>query len=355
MDSHFSKYEIKGQKELKDIALKLSEEEYRNSEELHYSTISRFEEKGFNGLDHLFDPIESESITFGSCVDTLLTGSGQEFQDKFMVADINVTDGGMNTIKKLIEMNLGYSSFDEIPQQVVSTAAKLAGFYADDKFDKTRYDKVLKTGNVSEYYVALLHSDKTLISPQMYDDALACVRALKESPATSGYFADDDPFSPIRRYYQLKFKTTIDGIGYIVMLDEILVDYEKKIIYPIDLKTSSMSEWDFEKAFVKFHYYQQARLYYRVLKANLMKDEFFKDFEIADFRFIVVNRNTLTPLVWEFPLAKSEGELIDDRGNIIQDPCVLGKELKGYLDCRPQAPNGISVDGVNTIKCLKKA
>ena len=342
-------------KDLSELALELTEEQYRNSEELHYSTISRFEEKGFNGLDHLFDPIESEGITFGQVVDTLLTGSGQEFQDRFIAADINVTEGGMNTIKKLIEMGLEYSSFEDIPQQIVATAGKLAGFYADDKFDKTRYDKVLKTGNVAEYYTMLLHSDKTLINLQMYDDAIACVNALKQSPATSGYFADDDPFSPIRRYYQLKFKATIDKIGYIVMLDLICVDYEKKIIYPIDLKTSSMSEWDFEKAFVKFHYYQQARLYYRVLKANLINDPYFKDFEIADFRFIVVNKNTLTPLVWEFPLAKSEGELVDDRGNIIQDPCVLGKELKGYLDCRPLVPNGITAEGVNRITCLKKA
>ena len=36
------------------------------------------------------------------------------------------------------------------------------------------------------------------------------------------------------------------------------------------------------------------------------------------------------------------------------DDTVLDKELQGYLNLRPPVPNGISVDGVNIIKCLKK-
>lgn len=343
------------EKELKDISLELSEEEYRNSSELHYSTISRYEEKGFNGLDHLFDPIESPSLTFGGVCDTLLTEGEQAFKDKYLVVDINLTDGGINTCKQLIEMHLPYSTFEEIPEQVVSTAAKQAGFYADDKYDKTRYQKVLKTGNIADYYQVLLSADKTVISTEMYNEATACVKALRESPATSGYFADDDPFSPIKRYYQLKFKADIDGVGYMVMADVIVVDYEKKIVYINDLKTMGFPEWNFEDNFLRFHYYQQARLYYRVIKANLDNDPYFKDFKIENFRFIVVNKNTLTPLVWEFPLTKAEGDLIDDKGNVIKDPCTLGKELKEYLDCRPQVPNGIIKDGINIINCLKKA
>lgn len=343
------------EKELKDIALSLSEEEYRNSEELHYSTISRFEEKGFNGLDHLFDPMESSSLTFGSCVDTILTDGMDEFNRKFLVIDVNVTDGGINTCKQLVSMNLPYSSFDDIPELTVAAAAKVAGFYADDKYDKTRYQKVLKTGSVADYYRALLNADKIIVSTEMYQDAMNCVRALRESPATSGYFADDDPFSPVKRYYQLKFRADIDGVGYICMLDEIVVDYEKKVIYPCDLKTTGFPEWDFEGNFMRFHYYQQARLYYKVLKANVDADPYFKDFKIENFKFIVVNKNTLTPLVWEFPLTKAEGELVDERGNTIQDPTTIGRELKGYLNLRPQVPNGINKDGVNLITCLKKA
>ena len=115
----------------------------------------------------------------------------------------------------------------------------------------------------------------------------------------------------------------------------------------------SLNEWDFESNFVKFHYFIQSRLYWRLLRANLDNDEYFKDFKLENFKFIVVNRKSLTPLVWEFPLTKEYGTLIDERGNEYRDPFEIGKELQGYLDCKPPVPNGISIDGVNEIKCLK--
>ena len=83
-------------------------------------------------------------------------------------------------------------------------------------------------------------------------------------------------------------------------------------------------------------------------------DDYFKDFKLADYRFIVVNKNTLTPLVWEFPLTKSVGILVDEKGNEYRDPFTIGEELQGYLNLRPPVPNGINKDGINIINCLKK-
>lgn len=97
----------------------------------------------------------------------------------------------------------------------------------------------------------------------------------------------------------------------------------------------------------------QSRLYWRVLRDNLDRDPYFKDFELLDYRFIVVNRETLTPLVWEFPLTKVYGVLVDKEGNEYRDPFVIGKELRHYLDDRPAVPDGININGVNIINCLK--
>ena len=193
-----------------------------------------------------------------------------------------------------------------------------------------------------------------MVDTNTYQTALAMVKALKESPATGGFFADDDELSPVRRYYQLKFKATIEDVGYRCMMDEVVADYEKKIIYPIDLKTSSIPEWEFEKSFIKWHYLIQAIMYYNILLNNVKKDPYFKDFTIDDYRFIVVNPKTLTPLVWKFPLTKERGPFIDDEGNEWPDPFVLGKELRTYLDCKPPVPIGINKDGVNIIRCLRK-
>ena len=98
----------------------------------------------------------------------------------------------------------------------------------------------------------------------------------------------------------------------------------------------------------------QARLYWLIIKTNLMNDDYFKDFTLEDYRFIVVNRDSLKPLVWEFPLTKAKGILVDEEGKEYRDPLEIGKELRCYLDLKPLVPNGIDIDGVNTITCLKK-
>jgi len=341
-------------KELSDISLRISEPEYRQRPELSYSTLSTYETLGFNGLDHLFDRKESPSLLLGSCVDSILTGGEDEFYNLYSVMDINITEGGMNTINQLLSMNLPFDTFEEIPEEIVSEAAKSVGFWQADKWNKKRYAEVLKTGNVAEYYNASVHNDKIIVSSTMFQDVLNCVKALRESPATSGYFADNDELSPIRRYYQLKFAANFEGVGYRNMADLLVCDYEQKKVYPIDLKTSmGCTEWDFEQNFKKWHYYIQARLYWRIIRANMNKDDYFKDFDLENYKFIICNPKTLTPLVWEFPLTKSVGTLIDDEGKEIRDPFEIGTELQGYLNLRPQVPNGISIDGVNTIKCLK--
>lgn len=342
------------EKELKDISWLVDEPTYRADPALSYSTLAKYEREGFDKLDHLFDHISTPSLVEGSAVDAIITGGLDEFNANFIVLDINITDGGKDTCNKLIEMNLPFDSFDDIPEDIVSLAAKDTGFWQADKWNKVRYKKVLETGNVAEYYNALKHNNKTILDSKTFMSVQDMVRALRESPATSGYFADNDELSPIRRYYQLKFKATFNDVPFRCMMDLAIVDYEKKEIIPCDLKTSGHSEWQFEGSFMQWMYPIQARLYAAILRANLDKDPYFKDFKMLNYRFIVVNKKTLTPLVWEFPLTYDVGDLVDENGTVFRHPFEIGKELQGYLNLRPPVPNGINQDGINIIKCLKK-
>lgn len=339
------------EKELKDISWLVDEPTYRLDPALSYSTLSRYEREGFDKLDHLFDSISTPSLLSGSVLDVMMTGGEDEFHRLFQVLDVNITDGGKDVCNQLISLSLPYESFEEIPELIVSNAAKEAGFWKDNKWDSRRYKEVLKTGNIAEYYNALINTDKTIISTETFNEALAMVKALREAPATSGYFADNDELSPIRRYYQLKFKAVLEGVGYRCMADEIICDYERKEIYLIDLKTSSKPEWDFYKSFIEWNYSCQARLYYRIIAANLLKDEYFRDFKIHNYRFIVVNKRTLQPLVWEFEDTKKVGILKYGKKEQIEirDPFTIGKELRQYLDLKPLVPNGIRTKGTNNI------
>ena len=72
--------------------------------------------------------------------------------------------------------------------------------------------------------------------------------------ATRFYF-EEDPFdNNIERHYQLKFKATLDEVNYRCMADELLVFHDRKLVVPVDLKTSSKYEWDFYKSFLDWRY-----------------------------------------------------------------------------------------------------
>ena len=341
-------------KSLYDISWQVNEECYRSDPALSYSTLARYEREGFNNLDHLFDHISSPSLTLGSCVDTLITGSQEEFDKLFYVADIPSIGDKEKSIADNLFSKYGsqHSSMIDIPQEDILAAANELAFQKNWR-DDTRV-KVLRDRCSIYYAVKANAGDRTVVDLNTYYKVSAMVKALKESPSTCGYFADNDPMSPVRRYYQLKYKCNINGVAYRCMMDLAVVDYEDKKIIPVDLKTSGHHEWDFQESFCQWDYMIQARLYWLLLRLNLDKDPYFKDFTLENYRFIVVNKDTLTPLVWEFPLTKVSGTLIDDKGNEYRDPLEIGTELRSYLDNKPQVPNGIDMIGVNTITCLHK-
>lgn len=81
------------------------------------------------------------------------------------------------------------------------------------------------------------------------------------------------------------------------------------------------------------------------------KDPVYKDYRLADYKFIVVNKKTLTPLVWEFEDTQKVGMLTFGKLSKIEleDPFVLGNELANYLSLRPAVPVGIETIQSNSI------
>ena len=340
-------------KQLSDISWQVSEKQYRADPALSYSTIAKYDREGFNNLDKLFEHISTPSLTLGSCVDTLITGSQEEFNNLFYVADIPSIGDKEKQVADVLYSKYHdvYSSLPEIPNEDVLAIADEMSFQKNWR-DDTRV-KVIKERCSIYYSIKATAEGKQIVDMKTYYKVQQMVKALKDSPATHAYFAEDDPMSPIRRYYQLKFKAKLKGVNYRSMADLIIVDYENKKIIPCDLKTSSHKEWDFQESFCQWNYMIQARLYWIVIKANLMADDYFKDFTLENYRFIVVNKDSLKPLVWEFPLTKIGGTLVDDNGKEYRDPLEIGAELRSYLDLRPAVPKDINLNGINTISCLK--
>ena len=339
-------------KSLEDISWKVTEEVYRKDPSLSYSTLARYEREGFNNLDKLFDRVESPSLTFGSAVDTLITGSEEEFNDKFMVAQLDNTlsDTLITITNRLFDRwKDTYNNIKDIPEdKVIETIQDIS--WNNHWLPKTRVTKI--KGDCAAYYKLLYLSEgKTILSTYVYQDVINAVDKLKSADSTKFYFEQNNVFdNSIERFYQLKFKATFNNVDYRCMADEILVLHDYKTIIPIDLKTSYKPEWDFYKSFIEWLYPIQSRLYWRIIRNNMDKDPYFKDFKLANYRFIVINKKTLVPLVWEFESTQKIGDITTKEGLVLRDPFVIGEELKEYLTNKPIVPKGIELIKPNKLE-----
>ena len=343
---------------LNEISWKVDEPTYRADPALSYSTLSKYEREGrFNSLPTLFDKIETPSLTFGSMVDILITGSEEEFREQFIVID----DPGLSDSLKEITQIL-YSlhkedgkRFEELEDEELARVGKECNYYAGDKYANYRVKQIKE--NCKPYYNTLCIAEgKKVVSPEDVEDARRAVQALKTCERTAFYFADNDPFdTTIQRFYQLKFKHRFEGVDYRCMMDLAVVDNEKKTIQPVDLKTSSHNEWEFPKSFQQWLYIIQARLYWRILRAVMDENPVFKEYKLLPYKFIVVNRKNCKPMAWDFPLTEAVGEIkiTTPSGYVItwRDPFVIGKELRYYLDNNLELP--IEANDTNIVNWLK--
>jgi hypothetical protein len=340
-------------KSLKELALPITEEEYRADSALSYSTLAKFDREGFNNIGKLFDRVETSSLTFGSAVDSIITGGEQEFNERFIVAEYmeEVPAAISNVVRYLYQQHPEVEKLSDIPDTTIIVATETLQYQLNWR-PETRAKVIKEKG--SELFQFLKMADgKQILTQSTYTQVIAAVNALRESEATKFYFAEDNPFENIERLYQLKFKgrDPKTNIPYRCMMDLCIVDHDNKVIIPCDLKTSHKPEWDFYKSFVEWRYHIQARLYSRLLQQAIEKDPYFKDFKIDNYRFIVVNKETLTPMVWVYENTHTEGTVKYGPNKEYEqhDPYAIGEELTYYLDSQPRTPVGIEPDDINSI------
>lgn len=207
-------------KSVKELAWDVTESEYRKDPALSYSTLSRFEREGFNNIEHLFDKTETPSLTFGSAVDSIITGGQEEFDSRFMVAEFPSTPDSIIKIVKDVfrEFNSTHRCLSDVPD--VEIVGRASAYNYQPNWKPETRAKVIKEKGFEYYNLLYLAGDKTIIDTNTYQDICNAVDALRNSETTKFYFAPNNPFEPdIERFYQLKFKACFRGIDYRCMAD----------------------------------------------------------------------------------------------------------------------------------------
>ena len=302
--------------DLNRLSWQVSEREYRDRRSISYSVLSRMSREGFKSLEFLNEVINTQAIRYGSLVDTLLTDKSN-FEKQFIVVNNYIPTPQMIDINNEIARRTGYqiSKLDEVDDNFILQIAKEFKFGASNWLDATRVLRVREA--LTEYYSIYVNNmEKYIVNKEDYNDAKTNVDTLNTHKFTSYLF--NTQFTNTKTYFQLKFLYEYKGIDCKCMFDIIHVDYENKTIYPIDLKTTGWDETEFNDSFLKWRYDIQATFYYHILKDILSKDKIFKDFKIAPFTFLVINRKNNIPIFWEY-----EESINFEQKEIIYDNKVL--------------------------------
>lgn len=222
-----------------------------------------------------------ESLTMGSLVDVLLTRP-EAFKEEFIIFKGEVPTAQMlKFCDKMAELYKTSEAPDEVLGRQAFDAVGVKGF----KFETvmTKYDAF------KPYVNFLLKSEgKDVISSEQEEKAKRIVRELKVNQYTAPYVnAVEDKTHEVHNQLEIYVDYKKDGITLPLKgaLDRVLVSHEKRVIQPIDFKTS-FNVLQFDKSYYKYRYYRQAS-YYRYLVSRWAEERGIGDYEILPFIFVV--------------------------------------------------------------------
>lgn len=304
-------------KSIKTISWDVTEEEYRADPAISYSTLSTFSKESQRIIPFLYDKKEAEALRFGSLVDCLMT-EPETLKERFFISDFPQTSDKIAAIcRKAYELSEGERSLSAIDEDLLLGVIREEAYYPNWR-DDTRIKDVITKGR--EFYGLLaLAGDKTIMSTEDYERAKSCVDQLRENPFTKDIFLENPFQEEIEKVYQLKFRTeTLADVPVRCMMDFCIVDHANKTIRPVDLKTTGKDEEKFEDSFIQWLYMLQGTMYAQILRDIISKDDYFKDFTILPYWFIVINRYNQAPMIWVFEDIFWEGDFLDSETNKVQ-------------------------------------
>lgn len=245
------------------------------------------------------DPFNSdeENISFelGSVVDTLLTRK-DNFYDIYYVSQASDPTPQMKKFcRNLFKIwPTGTSTSQE--REVLFQKA-----YEETKFGRDSLESVKKKfSECTEFFNTLVRArGKSVISQELYDRASKIVDQLLTNPFTKEIFEVKtvelgntglDLITVINQLEIYSEYTSEEGGCNIPIkgaLDKVIIDHNKKIVYPYDIKTSSNLH-EFKESYIKYRYFRQASYYTWLLK-KWLREGGWVGYTIAPFKFIVAS------------------------------------------------------------------
>lgn len=242
-----------------------------------------------------------EHFLFGTVVDIMLTGTKDEFDEKFVkIPDETKCSEAVKAIIDIVAGVVFQTETIDCPlesyREDILDACNYNNYQGNWK-DDTRIDKIIKEG--TEYFDLLKSiAGKTPITESEYAKAVNAVMALKADKYTQMYTRKQKDVE-----YWDKFIICFGYEGEEIKgeLDRVVINHKAKTITPIDFKTTGKSILGFNYDFWQFRYDFQAAVYTYGLQChtdviNLLG----QGYTLNNFLYIVVEKSLIhNPMIFE--------------------------------------------------------
>lgn len=239
------------------------------------------------------EEIEKRHFRIGAALDCLMTDPGS-FNDEFVVLYQNRPSGKMGVFIDSLPLDLVEDSDKELYREAYEVAAYRTRL-------ETIIDSLWKNDRYKDYYLSRkMSGNKSILTSDEMEEINNCKQCLFENPHTRKLWMNTEPH--IKVLFQEPIYFSYKGVECKGMLDIIKIDFEEKIIQPIDLKTMARSLHSFPSSYLIFGYYLQAAMYDAALRskeyAEIFKEKWgldIEEFEIAPMQFVVAEKKGSNP------------------------------------------------------------
>ena len=241
------------------------------------------------------DSVDSHLVN-GRVIHCLLLNP-QDFDDEFIIIPGKMPGASNRAIvDEIFKIHLESSddslTLDKYEASILSLLATI-NLHQSLKTDEARVKKILTPDNISYFEFLKSKEGKTLLDDKTYVYCKQCVDSIKENESITALLQLGE--SDLEVYNEVKVSTdrVITGkfaFGFKGILDNIVIDKEKKILFINDLKTTGKPLIDFPESVEYYRYWLQATMYYNLAYYRYLADKDDHQEWSIQFTFVVVDK-----------------------------------------------------------------
>jgi hypothetical protein len=266
---------------------------YSGLSKLAYSPVNFYMHYVLNQREDSYDKTTME----GSLIHCLLLNP-EKFEDDFVISAADLPSDNARAV-----INIIFNHYKELhahgdPREnladfngAILDVLKDVNLYQSLKTDSQRVEKMVIAKNIAYFEYLKKAEGRIIIDDDTYNFCSSVVSKIKSTPYVMdimGFFADS--FSLTEKFNELqlvKFGHS-PNFGLRGIIDNLVIDADKKEIRINDLKKTAKTVTSFTDSIEYYRYYLQAAMYKKLVEHVYLSQPKYADYNIV-FRFVVVD------------------------------------------------------------------